>query len=78
MLFNDTLFTNPGSRIIELHCLENVIQKLHWFTSVSMPISHSPLPHLELIMVLVVVNDMRCRCQLCLERGGGHMEGRGE
>ena len=53
MLFNDTLFTNPGSRIIELHCLENVIQKLQWFTSESMPICHSPLPHLKLIMVFL-------------------------
>ena len=77
MLFNDTLFTNPGLRIIKLHCLENVIQKLHWFTSESMPICHSPLPHPKLIMA-VMKNNMRCRCQLCLERGGGHVEGRGE
>ena len=54
MLFNGTLFTNSRSRIIELHCLENVIGKLHWFTSESMTICHSPLPHLKLIMVMVV------------------------
>ena len=40
MLFSDTLFTNPGSRVIELHC-DNVIQKLHWFTGIHANLSFS-------------------------------------
>ena len=73
------LFTNPGSRIIELHCLENVIQKLHWFTSwihanLSFSIAAPGINH-------GVGGGERHALSMSTvfgERGGGHVGDRGE